>query len=180
MFYTYVWLRDDGTPYYVGKGTGKRAYQKHGHRNCPPPAGRTVFYMAKDESEAFENEIALSWYYGRKDLGTGCLRNLTDGGENPPNAKGLKRSAYTRNKMRESMLISKPWNHGSTGYQRYQCRCEICMAWHRKHYVLKESHEVTEETRYKMRMAKLGTHPSEETRRKMSESHRRTNDTRSK
>ena len=172
MFYTYVWLRENGTPYYVGKGKGRRAYQRQGHGSCPPPVGRTVFYIAKNEAEAFENEVALIWYYGRKDLNTGCLRNLTDGGENPPSAKGLKRTKETRKAMSVSMLESKPWGHGSTGYQRYQCRCSVCMAWHRKHYPLKEPHGVTADTRHKMRMSKLGTHPSEETRRKMSESHK--------
>jgi hypothetical protein len=80
MFYTYVWLREDRTPYYVGKGSGYRAYNRHRVGNAPP-LGRIVFYIAKNESDAFGTEIALIWYYGRKDIGTGCLRNLTDGGE---------------------------------------------------------------------------------------------------
>jgi len=109
MYYTYLWLREDGTPYYVGKGRGKRAYSKN-HRHTPPPMGRVVFYIAKDEDEAFENEISLIWYYGRKDLGTGCLRNLTDGGENPPKGsrKGLPVSVHTRNKISVSLLGRQP------------------------------------------------------------------------
>jgi len=89
MFYTYVWLRDDGTPYYVGKGSGNRAYIRHGHR-CAPPASvdHIVFYIAKDEVDAFEMEELLIWYYGRWDLGLGRLRNLTNGGDSPPSRKG--------------------------------------------------------------------------------------------
>lgn len=81
QFYTYLWLREDGTPYYVGKGKGRRAYEKHMHRSSPPTIERIVIYPAASEDDAFETEITLIWYYGRKDLGTGCLRNLTDGGE---------------------------------------------------------------------------------------------------
>ena len=95
MFYTYLWLRKDGTPYYVGKGSGNRATAWH-ERLGEAPKGRVVLYVAKDEADAFENEVALIWYYGRKDTGTGCLRNLTDGGENPPNWKGKKRSEHQR------------------------------------------------------------------------------------
>lgn len=87
MFYTYMWLREDGTPYYVGKGTGNRAFIKHYGRSSvhnSPPRERVVVYPAESETDAFETEVALIWYYGRKDLGIGCLRNLMDGGENPP------------------------------------------------------------------------------------------------
>ena len=107
MLYTYVWLREDGTPYYVGKGSGSRAYKTHKRHGCAPPLGRVVFYIAKDEAEAFENEIALIWYYGRKLLGTGCLRNMTDGGENPPKSrKGFHKT-------------TPPWNKGMRGVMRH-------------------------------------------------------------
>lgn len=74
-YYTYLWLREDGTPYYVGKGTPKRAFRK-GH-----PKGRVILQEHPCEADAFAVEVFLIAYYGRKDLGTGILRNLTDGGE---------------------------------------------------------------------------------------------------
>jgi|ERR1022692_1530995 hypothetical protein len=105
MFYTYMYLREDGTPYYVGKGTGYRAYAKHKiglqHTLCSaPPKSSIVVYPADSEADALKTETALIWYYGRKDAGTGCLRNLTDGGENPPNWKGKKRSEHHSKAMR--------------------------------------------------------------------------------
>jgi hypothetical protein len=36
------------------------------------------------EAAAFAVEKFLIAYYGRLDIGTGCLRNMTGGGENPP------------------------------------------------------------------------------------------------
>ncbi len=110
MFYTYLYLREDGTPYYVGKGSGNRAFTSAGHRTKVPPRDRIIIYPAESEADAFETEVALVWYYGRKDLGTGCLRNLTHGGENPPNWKGKKRSVHQRESLsaaRKGLAFSK-------------------------------------------------------------------------
>ena len=111
-YYTYLWLREDGTPYYVGKGKNNRAYSSHSHGvHCPPEKERIVIYPASSEADAFETETDLIWYYGRKDLGLGSLRNLTDGGENPPNAKGIKRSEYHRACVRKRMVGWAPSEH---------------------------------------------------------------------
>jgi hypothetical protein len=82
QFYSYLWLREDGTPYYVGKGSGSRAFitADHGvHR--PKDRSRILICPQLNEAEAFESEMAIIALFGRKDLGTGCLRNMTPGGE---------------------------------------------------------------------------------------------------
>ena len=82
MFYTYLWLREDGTPYYVGKGKKDRAFISHSHRvNRPKDTSFIIIQEWESEQDSFRAEKFLILYYGRKDLGTGCLRNLTNGGE---------------------------------------------------------------------------------------------------
>ena len=98
MFYTYLWLREDGTPYYVGKGTKYRAYVKHVIGN-PPTKDRIVIYPAESEEDAYATEIALIWYYGRKDLGTGILCNSSEGGEGGRPMLGRRHSLFTLQKM---------------------------------------------------------------------------------
>ncbi|MGA2886131.1 MAG: NUMOD3 domain-containing DNA-binding protein [Halobacteriota archaeon] len=125
QFYTYLWLREDGTPYYAGKGSGKRAFQKDRHRQNPPPEERIVVYPAQSEADALETEIVLIWYYGRKDLGTGILRNMTNGGEGYANPSadvrnnismrmkgntymvGVRRTLETREKMGRAQIGNK-------------------------------------------------------------------------
>ena len=93
-FYSYLWLREDGTPYYVGKGSGNRAFTNKGHNvHRPVSKSRIVVFPMVNEAEAFESEIALIDLFGRKDVGTGYLLNRTGGGENPPNLRGRKKPA---------------------------------------------------------------------------------------
>ena len=81
-FYVYAFLREDRTPYYIGKGTGNRAWDKR-RRISPPTDSSRIIILTNSltEIEAFDEEIRLIQFHGRKDLGTGILRNLTDGGE---------------------------------------------------------------------------------------------------
>ena len=108
MFYTYLWLREDRTPYYVGKGKENRAYVDHwtnGRVRRVPSKELIVIYPAESEADAFETEIALIWYYGRKDLGLGCLRNLSDGGEGPSGTVASKESLVRRSEAHKGV----PW-----------------------------------------------------------------------
>jgi hypothetical protein len=101
MFYTYLWLREDGTPYYVGKGKGRRGFENNSHRQHCPSRERIVVNYWPDEGTAYSYEKYLIDFYGRIDLGTGCLRNLTDGGEGSNYWQGKQRSEDTKKKLRE-------------------------------------------------------------------------------
>jgi hypothetical protein len=82
-FYTYAYLREDKTPYYIGKGTGKRVYSSTG-RPCSTPKDKSrIIFLKKNltEEEAFNHEIYMIAVFGRKDLGNGILYNKSDGGE---------------------------------------------------------------------------------------------------
>lgn len=82
-YYTYAYLREDGTPYYIGKGSKRRAYITQGRVVLPPKNKNKIIILKQNltEEAAFKHEIYMIAVFGRKDLGTGILYNRTDGGD---------------------------------------------------------------------------------------------------
>ena len=103
-FYIYAYTRADGTPYYIGKGKNGRAFDAFNHRNLVPKDKSQIVFLNKGltEEKAFEAEKLYISMFGRKDLGTGILRNLTNGGDghsNPSDMTKAKMSASHKGKI---------------------------------------------------------------------------------
>ena len=164
-FYTYAYLREDRTPYYIGKGKGNRAFIKNRKGIRPPKDQSRIIFLKQNltEEEAFKYEMYMIAVFGRKDLGTGILRNKTDGGEGN---SGAIRSEETRRKQSE---VHKGKKHSEEHRRK---NSETKRGENHPFYGKKHS----EETRKRLSEANKGeNHPlygkshSEETRRKQSE-----------
>jgi hypothetical protein len=83
QYYTYAYLRKDGTPYYIGKGKNNRAFYKTKNEIKPPRDKSRIIFLKQNltEEEAFKHEKYMIAVFGRKDLETGILYNRTNGGE---------------------------------------------------------------------------------------------------
>lgn len=152
-FYVYAYLREDGTPYYIGKGKDNRAVLPHGKLGLPTkPESIVVLADELAEDVAFNFEIALIAWLGRKDIGTGILRNRTDGGDgtsgfkivgrkNGPCAESTKKKIGDKN--RGLIRTTPSWHKGKTGVYS----TELLAAWSAK----RKGAVVTTETKDKLK-----------------------------
>lgn len=103
-FYTYIWKDATGLPFYVGKGTGRRAYETRAARRSSEflrihdEGGCTVEIVDWFIHESQAHEVELIARYGRREIG-GLLINRTDGGEG---ASGSSHSEEARAKIAET------------------------------------------------------------------------------
>jgi NUMOD3 motif len=159
-FYVYQYIRSNsgkhgsaGSPYYVGKGSGRRAWSRN-HNTKPPknPARVEIIRDGMNEADALQAEMLLIHLHGRIDKGTGCLWNRTDGGEFTPAfrgavcpMKGKKHSAKARARMRAAKLGRKTGPHGAE--------------WNANIAASQRGKIVSSETRAKLRAKNSGPKP---------------------
>ena len=116
--YTYAYLREDGTPYYIGKGSGRRAYRFHERRGgkcVPVPQDKNRILILKHfetDEAAHKHEEYMIDVYGRE-IDGGILLNLAIG--------GISRAIYTDEERRQRSKDRAHHNyHNKPGRKEYQ------------------------------------------------------------
>lgn len=163
IYYIYAYIRSsDGTPYYIGKGKGDRAWNPK-HSISVPKDKSKILIMESGLSEigAFALERRYIRWYGRKDLGTGILRNKTDGGDG---VSGLIFSEESRKKISKSLVGNKY----SIGRKLTESHRKT-LSQVNKGNTRNIGRTVSEQTRKKLSEAGMNRKHSDETRAKISQ-----------
>jgi hypothetical protein len=105
IYYTYAYLDDNNKPYYVGKGSGNRAYAPHSNVEVPEDKSKILFLKKNlSEKKAFEHEAYMIHVLGRKHLG-GLLENIHPGCKyNPQNRRAPSEISKILSKKRNKLI----------------------------------------------------------------------------
>lgn len=166
-FYVYAYLRSRdsltakaGTPYYIGKGKERRITDRKKRVAIPQDRNNIIFLETNlTEVGALAIERRMILWYGRKDIGTGILHNMTDGGDG---AAGLIRSECTRLKISESLKKTLK----SSPRQKWSEESNL----KRSKSLKGNKPNITPESNIKRSKTLTGRTLSEETRKKISQS----------
>ena len=107
-FYTYCYLNENNIPYYIGKGTGRRAYHVHDNVSVPPKDRILILKNNLEEDKAFDHEMYMIFLFGKRSEG-GILENINDGGRynTPPSWIGKRHTEESKKKISKSVSGEK-------------------------------------------------------------------------
>ena len=177
-FYVYAYLRSKdsptakaGTPYYIGKGCGKRAWdaQKHANVNVPDASRIVICESHLTELGAFAIERNLISWWKRKSVDGGVLINATPGGLGGQSSwsdsmkENAKKAALNRKLTPEQQIIRDKWI--KLKEQRAAKKKARDLKNSLKDFLKPLRNEIT---RYRQSQAKLGRKLPDEVKAKMS------------
>jgi len=97
-FYVYAYLRLDGSPFYIGKGTKGRAWAPHDHGRVrvPDPSRIVILCEGLTDQQSKDQEKAWVAHFGTRYDNTGILHNMTKGGDglDPEWCKSIKSAEW--------------------------------------------------------------------------------------
>jgi len=126
-FYVYAYLRSDNTPYYIGKGSDRRAWRHCKNDVIHPPKDQSKIVILESnltEVGALALERRMISWYGRIDNGTGILRNQTDGGDGRSGQKGIPKPKWSEESKSKRKGIGNPM-FGKTKEQHHNYKKNI-------------------------------------------------------
>jgi len=166
-YFVYRHIREDkNEPFYIGIGTkrGESYSRAHSKFNRSKYWNRIInktkyfveiLYESNDYKKIIEKEIEFIFLYGRQDLNTGSLCNLTDGGEGSPN---VIVSEYTR-KLHSKRSKGNKYRLGQTA----SLETKQLMSSSQK---MRPRNKFSEQARINCRNGQLGSKQSESTKEK--------------
>jgi hypothetical protein len=175
MAYLYRHIRlDKNQPFYIGIGsdeTYKRAFaKKKGDRNkiwhgivAKTDYEVEILLDGLTYSNVIEKEKEFIALYGRIDKHTGCLCNLTDGGEG---VLGILHTEETKRKLSQKI---KGCKHTSEAVEKIRQTSKRPCSEEKKHKISlsNKGRKMTIEQREKLSIAKTGVKISDETKEKL-------------
>jgi len=177
-YYVYAYIRsidsntsNAGTPYYIGMGKNKRAWNNHKHIKVPDDINKIIILEHNlTNLGAFAIERRMIAWYGRKDNNTGILLNRNDGGSG--GSTGGIVSEETRKKLSAALKGRKITEEERKKRSISRKGKKKSKEWVEKVAAANRGKVRSEEVKLRqsvLQKGRPGTPHTEETKRKMSE-----------